>query len=585
MSLILLLSTVLIAPALSALAPPKYFYVFGDRKSGASYLSELIVANTNPHEIQDCYLLSSHTTSNAMNHHQAHSSARRPDTHDLPGLDHDRPTTFPRHSLVTKRSMAEMQCPVAETLFIFITKDPYSWMASMAGREASNGVPRRSVLRQITSGSWNKDGDKYKTIMAARTDKMKAGFKAKHLPNVQHYEAVKYEDFLDGAVQSLNDLLRKHKVPRNKNFVGVFHDTASTGATEKPDTATATTAGTKSRKFMDHVGAPFKKFKYYADAEYLKYYDTDMMDSITKSLDNDLEMQAGYYTPPKQFHEKHAEIMSQQRSSAGTLWHFISTVTWWVVLALSILLIVVAPFAIWLASTPEAADTVAQGDGVEPEVSNNNVPNASNARAALAPGWFEAVDVDSGKPYYFHRATREVSWIRPVVAGSNNSSGGGGGGAYAERKKDDDYDHNSGEFQDALYSVAREQAMRRTNGGADTDAVTHEIATKLRKRFVKRAMEQQEQSESVRREVEHRRNAQRHEQMLAQQQYDQQMQQLSMARVEQAQVDEYAAYVERQRQQGHETRIGGVSDAEYEAQQQAQREREEYVRNMELEMY
>ena len=122
-SLSLPLTLLLISPFLAlSTPPPKYFYVFGARRTGARYLSELIRLNTNPHNLQDCAILSSHTTSDSLNHHQSHAVSRRPDTHHIPDLDHDKPSTFMRNEVVSKKSLLEMQCPVEDTLFIYITK-------------------------------------------------------------------------------------------------------------------------------------------------------------------------------------------------------------------------------------------------------------------------------------------------------------------------------------------------------------------------------------------------------------------------------------------------------------------------------
>lgn len=33
----------------------------------------------------------------------------------------------------------------------------------------------------------------------------------------------------------------------------------------------------------------------------------------------------------------------------------------------------------------------------------------------LAPGWREVMDAASGKPYYYHRDTRQTTWVKPVA--------------------------------------------------------------------------------------------------------------------------------------------------------------------------
>jgi len=235
------------------------------------------------------------------------------------------------------------------------------------------------------------------------------------------------------------------------------------------------------------------------------------------------------------------------------------------------------------------------------------------------------VDVDSGKPYYFHRASREVSWSRPVKqrsmlppAPAREGESGGSSSSSGLSKKDDDY--NSVEFQDALYLVAREQAAKQTGGGDGqrVDEVAHEIAGKLRRRFVKHAEEQQQQSESYKRDVEMKRGQQQFQQQQYQQQHDQRAAYLDQQRLldrqraaeeEQRQAaaqqawmnaqrqaaqtaaeqkeerENYDDYLDRQRKKGHETRLGNVTDGEYEERKLQQKEREDYVRSMELEGY
>ena len=125
--------------------PPKYFFVFGEHRSGASYLSELIRQNVSPFDLQDCYLLNSKHDEDSHAHHKIYSAHRRPDTHDLPSLEPSKPTTFPRYQRVTRSSLKLMQCPVEETLFIFITKNPFSWLVSMAERQFKRSVSRVDV--------------------------------------------------------------------------------------------------------------------------------------------------------------------------------------------------------------------------------------------------------------------------------------------------------------------------------------------------------------------------------------------------------------------------------------------------------
>lgn len=87
-----------------------------------------------------------------------------------------------------------------------------------------------------------------------------------------------------------------------------------------------------------------------------------------------------------------------------------------------VFLALLTPVVLWLANSSEAKDAVERGDGVTVDaeedrqkemamMNNKNRPPNGNG---LAEGWSEAVDFDSGQPYYFNRITREVTWTRPV---------------------------------------------------------------------------------------------------------------------------------------------------------------------------
>ena len=156
--------------------PPKYFYVIGEQQSGATYLSELIRSNASPSSLFDCALLHSHLDDSTSYHHQLHALHRRPDTHDIK-LDSSKPPTVPRRSFVDKASLSMMQCPVEETLFILITKNPYSWIASLVESKHGVATARRQQVTDFVAGGWiarDSTERKIKNVMALRTAKLKS---------------------------------------------------------------------------------------------------------------------------------------------------------------------------------------------------------------------------------------------------------------------------------------------------------------------------------------------------------------------------------------------------------------------------
>ena len=149
--------------------------------------------------------------------------------------------------------------------------------------------------------------------------------------------------------------------------------------------------------------------------------------------------------PPEGFHESKAKLVTLERGLWGTISHYTFTFLWYTIFPISAILVLLTPLALWLAHSVEAEDVVARGDGVTAD--REAARKAEQGR--LAEGWFEAVDAETGNVYYFHRATRQVTWTRPV--------GGDGGGNH--KKTDSDFDAVA--FNDALHAVAREKARDR----------------------------------------------------------------------------------------------------------------------------
>jgi len=162
--------------------------------------------------------------------------------------------------------------------------DPYSWLASIAAATSSTPIPRRSLLRSVATKPWNRDATRYKNAMVARSEGIKAGKKLKHFKGVEHYEAVKYEDFLAKPQQALKDLMGLHGIHLHSSFKNVYHDTSKTGVERMVN----------GKKVFDHVGVPFNKFKYYTNHEYVELFDAELMSLVTKELDKDLETSNGY---------------------------------------------------------------------------------------------------------------------------------------------------------------------------------------------------------------------------------------------------------------------------------------------------
>ncbi|GMI29275.1 hypothetical protein TeGR_g3998 [Tetraparma gracilis] len=564
MSLPLLLLLLPSTTPRSSPSPPKYFFVYGLPRSGAQYLSELIRSNTDPHHLQDCSLLTSPSAVGVASHHQSHAESRRPDTHHLPDLDHERPATFPRHGLVTRHSLKEMQCPVGETLFIHITKDPYAWLASVSGEQ-----PRRSLVNQVATTKWSKDGDRYANAMAMRSAKVKAGLSLEHFRGVEHFSAVKYEDFLDGAVESLRDLLLRHAVPQNSKFKGVFHASSNfDGVLKKKEGGGGEE---KKRKYLDHIGKPFERFSFYVEEKYLGYYDKTLMDTVTRGLDKSLEARVGYAVPPEHFHAKHEARVAKKKTFFGKVKSAAMKLVWWTLLPAVVILGVLAPLAVWLAHSAEAKDTVEQGDGVTEEqderrrAEKNAREEKARATGVLRAGWFEAVDVDSGQPYYYNRATNEVLWERPVEPGA-------GAG-----KKDDDFaltESNAQEFEEAVQMVAREQARSAEEVGVITD--------KLRRRFRKKEREKEQQRLAVEAQVEQLRQQQEAQRAAELQRAEWERRQAWEAEQQRLRGDEYDAYMERQRSMKPELRVGGQTAEEFKQSREEKLAQEQYIREMEM---
>jgi len=332
---------------------------------------------------------------------------------------------------------------------------------------------------------------------------------------VKHYIHVRYEDFLENAEKSLSDLFGRFDIPKNPTYRGVF----TTVRGEKAGKAAKAT-----KRYQDHLGSTFKKYSYYVNEEWADTYDVSTMDDITAKLDVKLESRVGYHAPPDDFYKKHRRTvmirdLTEGKGVLGTVKNATFVWMWWIISRLTILLFILGPISLWLAHSSEANDIVERGDGVTVDAEedrkkeieglnkrkgNTQMPfmNIAGLRggreAPLAEGWFEAVDFETGQPYYFHRVSREVTWTRPVVRNA----------AAAAHKKNDDENIPQGDefdevaFNDALHQVASEKAMDTLPLNAskhERDSLTREISGKLRQRYIRKAMEQQSQQEEMQR--------------------------------------------------------------------------------------
>lgn len=183
----------------------------------------------------------------------------------------------------------------------------------------------------------------------------------------------------------------------------------------------------------------------------------------------------------------------------------------------------------------------------------------------LRAGWFEAVDVDSGQPYYYNRATNEVLWERPVEPGA-------GAG-----KKDDDFaltESNAQEFEEAVQMVAREQARSAEEVGVITD--------KLRRRFRKKEREKEQQRLAVEAQVEQLRQQQEAQRAAELQRAEWERRQAWEAEQQRLRGDEYDAYMERQRSMKPELRVGGQTAEEFKQSREEKLAQEQYIREMEM---
>ena len=102
----------------------EHFFVFGDRYSGVNYLTKLLKKNGPSHNLTDC----------------------SPPT----GAVED--SSWKYGPFTTKR--VKRHCDPRKTLFVFITKDPHSWLASVAKRKYAPTKLQTEVISNLVHSKW-----------------------------------------------------------------------------------------------------------------------------------------------------------------------------------------------------------------------------------------------------------------------------------------------------------------------------------------------------------------------------------------------------------------------------------------------
>jgi len=467
------------------LQPPKYFFVYSDLYSGAEYITELIKSNVHPHDLTDCSSISRIDKERPDLHPHAYY---HPDVQLLNGAGKDNQgksgsnpyTTFLRNDYIDSKSLLKMSCPVSQTLFIHVTKDPYSWLVSMSGRKfhhdksdnygTQSGI-RRSWVKSFSRGKWVQSDfgtgvrpKDFPNPMKMRTEKIKSQRSLKDMNGIEYFAAVMYESFVEDPKKALGKLFEEYGIHYKEgghHFRDVHHHT---NGIEKAD---------RRRSFT--------KRGYYSKKEYLSMFDAELMDFVSRNLDGKLEKELGYQVPADD--HKHLFHNSSPSNSSGlfwTLWSLLSSlVSVLIVLSLCGILVGI-PLAIWFARSDEAKRLVEEGDGVNAVIEE-----------VLEDGWEEAVDVNTGAVYYFNQTTRAVTWEKPVkkkivIVDENRGDVLNGVGVDGEGNARDEMDRA---FDDALFSVAHEKVREQELEGEfidDRGAMVRDIADKLRKRYQKK---------------------------------------------------------------------------------------------------
>lgn len=183
------------------------------------------------------------------------------------------------------------------TLFIFISKDPYSWIVSMKKKPHHAPQLYNLPLEEFVRQEWacykgenygNRDlvnnplkpeeemlnernpitKERFENVIAMRNAKNKCFLKLRN--HVKHYRRIKYENLLKHPERSIKKIAEEFSIPLKdqvENTTGYF------GRNPK---------------------VKFSNKSYYLNKEYLKFYSKDLIEYVNQYLDESIESRLQY---------------------------------------------------------------------------------------------------------------------------------------------------------------------------------------------------------------------------------------------------------------------------------------------------
>eukprot|EP00457_Paulinella_chromatophora_P011788 gb/GEZN01011950.1/.p1 GENE.gb/GEZN01011950.1/~~gb/GEZN01011950.1/.p1 ORF type:complete len:369 (+),score=45.48 gb/GEZN01011950.1/:98-1108(+) len=222
-----------------------------------------------------------------------------------------------------KRRVAENNQETNRTLFIVLTKNPYSWVESLR-RTPHHATHHQSLSmhdflrKEWTSyyGNWmdknaklrlmtddlQPDGTPYSNVLTMRTGKMLSHIRIKDL--VSHAEVIRYEDAMFNGTWIFNRLASKYGLEFvHGNFVD---NTAQCGPYSFSTGKCKETKEAKERYL--------KRRRYYDNQGYLKSYSKSDLNFVWEQLNETLEASLGYTLVPYQVIKAGEEDRAERNS-------------------------------------------------------------------------------------------------------------------------------------------------------------------------------------------------------------------------------------------------------------------------------
>ena len=288
-----------------------------------------------------------------------------------------------QRAFLTPRELENnLACNVDSTVFFLITKDPFSWVHSVAKRKYETERLTLLHLQAIVSNKYvdNLDlnrglgGYSHSTsLLQIRTKKLKAHNSI--MKKMKYSVHIRYEDLLQHPDTAIKNVLRTKGIVN-----GALNATSAVNRDEE-------------------------RTKFYLNKEYLNLFTPKAMSRSVKQLNKRLEKTFGYKVQPLD-DTTFLKNIRMRRSLIQLIGHYFMNLLWWIVAPTSVLITLSMPLLLWR--------------DIKKWISPSQRSSLSEHESKVV--WVEMAEKANGRRYYMNKRTGQVQWNRPYAFVPSNDN-------------------------------------------------------------------------------------------------------------------------------------------------------------------